>query len=310
MMELKRASIITTPDVTPRNSMLFGINQAPSQINLPDQLELQDFLKNFHRSDDTMSIPEVDDEEEDDEDSEENGGEEHDRYIGSLTPNESTNRTIKTFDLSVNNNSSNNNNNNNNNDNGLEKLSPLNVAIPRLLSPLSSAGVSSNDIITDLSINSDTYADLSQSSEPPFLTTHPLPHPPPRSHSISGCSTEAKLRKHKLYSSSVDLSVKHSMTLHKSSDNIFSSTGLDKIAEASPRSRFSTGSLLKLKGLSMSPDKENGSKPDKSRRKLFGGMKKIDKPTSTTTPSSGSRLTRPPSIKNKIVSPTTLNTLV
>lgn len=119
-MELKRASIITPP-VTPRNSMLLGLNQvglAPP----PDQKELQDFLRTLIPEDESMSIPEI--------------GEE-DR--GSTTSGTST----EGEDYPMQFNTNNNNNSNNNNDDG--------VATPThfpMIGALSSSG-SSLDTLGD-----------------------------------------------------------------------------------------------------------------------------------------------------------------
>ena len=318
MMEIKRASIITTPDVTPRNSMLFGINQAPSQLSMPDQLELQDFLKRFHPSDETMSIPEVEDEDEDEleegEGQYDSGADDvgHDRPVGSITPNEATHNTIKTFDLSLNSNS------NNNNNNSLEMLSPFNLTIPPLLQPVVPAAASPLSSNTcDFSVSSE----LSQSSEPPFLMPHPLPHVPTRRYSMEGlCDLQpapgqvggAELKKHKVYSSFIDLtSVKSSSSsssrgksFHKSIDDLDEgSSSLGKINEDSPRLRFRAVSLSKLKGFSSSSEKENG---EKSRRRLFkgGSNKRAERPLSANVPSvtTDPQLNKPPSVKNKVSS--------
>ena len=285
MMELKRASIITTPDVTPRNSMLFGINHAPSQIALPDQLELQDFLKKFHQSDDTMSIPEVEDEDEEGEyyytDEEEEEDRENRPPGGSITPNEAHNKTEKTFDMSLNTNSNNSN----------PDLLPIAGVVL-----LSSAGRG------DLS-----EPNRSQCSEPPLLTTRPSQNTPPvRRYSMEGMShiginiddtgSHAKLKKPKFYSSFMDLAAnsppRSKKGLHKSTDTLdhTSSDCLERVNEVTPKSRFSFSS--RLKGLSHSVEKENiKQQPAK------GG----ERHTSTGPPPSP-HLNQPPSVKNKVAS--------
>lgn len=59
-MEIKRASFVTPP-VTPRGSMHFGMNSL-GVGSTPgfDQADIQDFLRKLQKSDDTLSIPEVD----------------------------------------------------------------------------------------------------------------------------------------------------------------------------------------------------------------------------------------------------------
>ena len=60
-MELKRASI-ATPPATPRGSMLFGMNSLGAGSSGPhfDQADITDFLKTLQGTEDTLSIPEVD----------------------------------------------------------------------------------------------------------------------------------------------------------------------------------------------------------------------------------------------------------
>ena len=92
-MEIKRASIITPP-VTPRNSMLLGLNQA-GLAPPPDQKELQDFLRTLIPDDQSLCIPEV--------------GEYDRRSSISGTSTEEEDSA-----LPINSNNNNNNNNNNN----------------------------------------------------------------------------------------------------------------------------------------------------------------------------------------------------
>ena len=102
-MEIKRASV-ATPPVTPRGSMLFGINNASSTV---DQAELQDFLRKF-QADDALSIPELNE----DDDLDETGRLSSRQRSGrSCSSSGSTTQEETTCDV----NSSSNNNNNNNN---------------------------------------------------------------------------------------------------------------------------------------------------------------------------------------------------
>ena len=68
-MEIKRASMISTPPVTPRNSVMMAVNQSHGS----DQMELQSFLAEYQMPD-TMSIPEVEETESDQHYQEEGGG--------------------------------------------------------------------------------------------------------------------------------------------------------------------------------------------------------------------------------------------
>ena len=62
-MEIKRASMISTPPVTPRNSVFLTVNQSHNGSGA-DQMELQKFLQEY-QVDDAMSIPEVEETESD-----------------------------------------------------------------------------------------------------------------------------------------------------------------------------------------------------------------------------------------------------
>ena len=333
MMEIKRASIITTPDITPRNSMLFGINQVPTHAQLPDQLELQDFLKKFQQNDETMSIPEVEDEEEQQYKTDEEEGQEEEHVRGSITPNEASMITAKTFNLNPNSNTNNNNGNNNyyfnggiTDDGDLERLSPLLGAVAASLSSSAVKVVHSPEENENSYTEStqDGVSDISQSSEPPFMMTYPALYPPPRSPSmedfldvgprVEGSSTGKKLKKRKLYGSFADLtsSVKHSAlrgkAFHKSTDtlsdkSLLGGAGLEKINEESSRFRFRAVSLSLLNKFSISPEKESREKPGKTKQKRFGGHKKSERPLSMGTISS-SQLVQPPSVKNKVSSST------
>lgn len=103
LMEIKRASV-ATPPVTPRGSMLFGINNASNTV---DQAELQDFLRKF-QADDALSIPEVNEEDDLDETGRLSSRQRSGRSCSSSG---STTQEETTCDV----NSSSNNNNNNNN---------------------------------------------------------------------------------------------------------------------------------------------------------------------------------------------------
>lgn len=112
-MEIKRASV-ATPPVTPRGSMLFGINNASSTV---DQAELQDFLRKF-QADDALSIPEVNEEDDLDETGRLSSRQRSGRSCSSSG---STTQDETTCDV----NSSSNNNNNNNNNRSTPPIHPL-----------------------------------------------------------------------------------------------------------------------------------------------------------------------------------------
>ena len=61
LMEIKRASFVTPP-VTPRGSVLFGMNNLGTASSGPhfDHADITDFLKTLQGNEDTLSIPEVD----------------------------------------------------------------------------------------------------------------------------------------------------------------------------------------------------------------------------------------------------------
>ena len=101
-MEIKRASFITPP-VTPRGSMYFnslGVSNTP----LFDQADIQDFLRKLQKSDDTLSIPEVDEPDLNALDDDAASQKSYDTS-GSTTQEEETEASVN----------ANNNNNNNNN---------------------------------------------------------------------------------------------------------------------------------------------------------------------------------------------------
>lgn len=316
-MEIKRASVITTPDITPRNSMLFGINQISSQMDLPDQLELQDFLRNFHRSDDTMSIPEV----EDDEDHTQSEDEEADdiaRATGSITPSDASRHSTKAFELPMNNANSNNNNNSTLSESGrssLERLTPVELSPPMVVPLLTTPTRTSPRVPCSYSFTSDISYHSSMCEPQPQLTT-------PGSHHVMVDSEKAeKLKKLKMYSSSVDLPSSNKIpntrrdmkkTMYKSSDNLDDVSSVD-----SSTSESGNSSWFKLKALSFTKSKGEISTASgdskENRRKLFGSRRnsKTDKnlglqhhqvtTVSSSSPSSR-KLNQPPSVKNKIAS--------
>ena len=266
LMELKRASVAATPPATPRSSMLF-VNQP--QHNYPDQVELQDFLKTLHQSDDTMSIPEVMEEDQQYFSDEQTG-------LGSTTP------EAKLHD--VNNFTFNNNNNNNNNSNNSN--SPCGTSF----FPCSY----SQSSITTFSEEDQDPSDLSQSSEPPlpakyystFNDQHCEAGGTLRLEKVSKCEDGKKLKRLRSYSSLVDLSSsgkklfdveRQRKGFYKSTEELDTrSKNLDRIDEESSRFKFQSDSSSASRRFALSPDKENRgerNKPERVKRKLFGVSK-------------------------------------
>ena len=295
LMELKRASVAATPPATPRSSMLF-VNQ---QHNYPDQVELQDFLKTFHQSDDTMSIPEVVEEDQQYFSDEQTG-------LGSTTP------EAKLHD--VNNFTFNNNNNNNNSNNS---NSPCSTSFFPCSYSQSSIPTFSED---------QDPSNLSQSSEPPlpakyystFKDQHCEVGGTLRLEKVSKCEDGKELKRLRYYSSLVDLTSsgkklfdvgRQRKGFYKSTEELDTrSKNLDRIDEEPSRFKFQSVSLSASRRFALSPDKENRGerdKPERVKRKLFGVSKwrKNENPSDSQLPllsdNSPSCLT-PPSVMNTI----------
>ena len=289
-MELKRASVAATPPATPRSSMLF-VNQP--QHNYPDQVELQDFLKTLHQSDDTMSIPEV---MEDDQQyfSDEQTG------LGSTTP-EAKLHDVKNFTF--------NNNNNNNNNNSNNSNSPCGTSF----FPCSY----SQSSLTTFSEDQDP-SNLSQSSEPPlpakYYSTFKDQHCEVGGR-VSKCDDGNKLKRLRSYSSLVDLTSsgkklfdvgRHRKGFYKSTEELDTrSKNLVRIDEEP--SHFKFQSVSSSRRFALSPDKENRgerNKPERVKRKLFGVSKwrKNENPSDSQLPllSDNSSCLTQPSVMNTI----------
>ena len=97
-MEIKRASMISTPPMTPRSSVFLTL---PSHNGSGDQVELQKFLQEYQGPDDTMSIPEVEETESDQHQKEENSRTPVHSSSGTATPDDITPSLV----LNTNNNS-------------------------------------------------------------------------------------------------------------------------------------------------------------------------------------------------------------
>ena len=107
-MEIKRASMIGTPPMTPRNSMLFPLNQSQtSNASSGDQVDLQKILQEF-QVDDTMSIPEVEETESDQHQKEEGEAGKMSTPIGSFSSASGTTTPEEIPQLNLNSNSNNN----------------------------------------------------------------------------------------------------------------------------------------------------------------------------------------------------------
>ena len=267
-MEIKRASV-ATPPVTPRGSMLFGINIASSTV---DQAELQDFLRKF-QADDALSIPELNEEDDLDETGRLSSRQRSGRSCSSSG---STTQEETTCDV----NSSSNNNNNNNN-----RLTP--PLHPLLIS--SNYHFTANDTVIDP--NQERGVDLMPQncrlnevryrSNSSVVVENRLP--PSTSICVGGnipsatANTEGKkLERKKFYGSLADLAsrktTEHHKRRHKSTENLLdmNTATLDEREEPLPfnshalnLSGLTTTTTTTSNSLSPSPEK------NKAKKKLF-----------------------------------------
>ncbi|XP_019849313.1 PREDICTED: girdin-like [Amphimedon queenslandica] len=284
LMELKRASI-ATPPATPRGSMLFGMNNLGPGASNPhfDQADITDFLKTLQGTDDTLSIPEVD---EDDKHSYTSSG--------STTQEESYDKML------LSNLNTNNNNNNNNNvfvstvsrDPGTVPTSSAHSFVPKVSSVATSSysfrPISTQPFVpTSQPVSSRPLPappSHRQSNEPEkedIILTQPLSSggsetsqttPSRTTHNLSSLPRRGSIERKRFYNSLADLNSKkqsEKRKTHKSTENLLEEVEDEGAVASKNRSRLH------------SADSPVAGDNKKTRRKLFSSWRRN---SSSTTP--------------------------
>lgn len=275
-MEIKRASFVTPP-VTPRGSMHFGMNQlggTSSGVQF-DHADIQDFLRTLQISDDTLSIPEVEEPDARDDDDDDLTSEHSYTSSGSTTQEETSHDTSHdtAHDLNV------NTNNNNSAGDITPTLSPVLVTSRATDNVVAignrSSHVLSNEVTlrktdrvyrdTPLSDCRDTpTSDLSSPSDSLEVTapTNEVTAP-----------TNERVERKRFYNSLADLTTRRfaeRRKSHKSTENLIDKRDKTDIKQRT-RSSSTTSSI----------DSDKTKKAPPTRRKLFTLWRKSSQSTET-----------------------------